>query len=113
MGEVNRQMLAEAGFMAGWLEDVAEGDTIMFEAPGAHDLVEVVVTVIRPSTSGPGMRRFIATASSGEQFHRALSPEYPVWILRRPEPSYGGVAVHRTCEDGPTCTDPEHLEVRR
>ena len=26
---------------------------------------------------------------------------------------YGGGADHRTCEDGATCTDPEHMEVRR
>lgn len=26
--------------------------------------------------------------------------------------AYGGGTVHRTCDDGPTCTDPKHLEVR-
>lgn len=27
--------------------------------------------------------------------------------------AYGGGAVHRLYDDGPTCTDPKHLEVRR
>lgn len=26
--------------------------------------------------------------------------------------AYGGGAVHRLRDDGPTCTDPQHLEVR-
>lgn len=26
--------------------------------------------------------------------------------------AYRGGAVHRLCDDGPTCTDPRHLEVR-
>lgn len=82
---VDRQMLTEAGFRIGWFEDVVEGDTIMFEYPGTHAMVEATVTDLRPSSLAPGARRFIATRTSGEQSLEKLGAEYPLWILRREE----------------------------